>query len=165
MPRCHLCLYNRGTKVWVNRYNYEDKLLTCGTCYPSRSYELYKRYGWDIRKVVPGFHGSEEYPWACTGVSRDNPDQDSFTCFDCRRVAPPQRPGVLYHMAIWMYGNVEMPEEFRFKNFKKDFRKGEFIVCEACGQKRHAERRDGRGTVTEDVAVYNTARSVPDDVA
>jgi hypothetical protein len=156
MPQCHVCVKNKGTTVWKNCYM--ERLLTCDKCEPPEASCEYVKfhkdpYGMDGLK----YHGCVEYAWAMTGVQ--DPIADSFLCFDCHTMAKANDKGVLEHMAIWMYGNVKLPKYFRFKKYEGRAR--EFIVCNECGVKRHAEGRDGRGTVTEDVAKYIVRNELP----
>lgn len=164
MPQCHLCVKKKGTTVWVSRWM--ERLLTCDDCEPIG--DRFKPDPFigarpidDTIWTLFEFRGRKDYPWACTGMK--DPVEHSFKCFDCHEIAPsqngPGKPGRLDHMALWMYGNVELPKEFRFTKY--DGSKGEFICCEACGQKRHETNRDGKGTVTEDVARYITEHDLP----
>lgn len=136
---CHLCVKNQGTRVWMDWWC--CRLLTCDTCQP-------ENYNLDDCDKSVFLKPSKEYPWGIKNVV--DPVADSFKCFDCGQIAPSKR-GFLEHMALWMYGNVKLPAEFRFQ---REGREGEFLCCDACGLKRHAEGRSGRGVVTEDVAKF-----------
>lgn len=156
MPQCHMCVTTKGTTVWKNCYM--DRLLTCDKCEPPAPPSEYVRYYKDPYGMDNlEYRGRAEYAWAMTGMQ--DPIADSFLCFDCHTMAKAEDRGVLKHMAIWMYGNVKMPKQFRFAKYEGRAR--EFIVCNECGLKRHQQRRDGRGTVTEDVAKYIVHHELP----
>jgi hypothetical protein len=147
MPQCHVCIKLKATKVWVWS-PYMERMLTCDTCHPPDSRFTPDQHS--VRNMMEceslGFMGRENYPWAWTNVQQAS---DSFLCFDRHRIAPLDDDGLgLSYMGLYMYGEISMPEKFQFR---EPVLSNEFIVCDACGRKRHAERRDGKGTVTNDV--------------
>ena len=128
-----------------------ERILTCDKCVPKPScidgfYEIDPHQSYESFQL----HGSKNYQWAATGLK--DPIAHSFKCFDCHKMAPADEKGYLGYMAVYMYGNVELPKEFRFTKYEDQ--ENEFVVCDKCGKERHEQDRDGKGTVTNNVAKY-----------